>query len=52
MKDSRAKDLTDFEWLKQTRLYWNQETEHVVISIVDVHLVSSYEYLSCKERHS
>eukprot|EP00435_Cladocopium_sp_Y103_P025212 s2336_g6.t1 len=49
-KDARVKDENDFEWLKQTRLYWSTENDHAVISIADVDFIYSYEYLGCKER--
>ncbi|CAE8729611.1 unnamed protein product, partial [Polarella glacialis] len=46
----RVKDENDFEWLKQTRLYWKSENDHALISVADVDFVYSYEYLGCKER--
>ncbi|CAE7456958.1 ODA2 [Symbiodinium sp. CCMP2592] len=49
-KDMKVKDENDFEWLKQTRMYWRTENDHAVISIADVDFIYSYEYLGCKER--
>eukprot|EP00931_Biecheleriopsis_adriatica_P081370 TRINITY_DN5469_c0_g1_i3.p1 TRINITY_DN5469_c0_g1~~TRINITY_DN5469_c0_g1_i3.p1 ORF type:complete len:4660 (-),score=1275.41 TRINITY_DN5469_c0_g1_i3:88-14067(-) len=49
-KDQKVKDENDFEWLKQTRMYWRSENDHAVISIADVDFIYSYEYLGCKER--
>ncbi|CAK0822430.1 unnamed protein product [Prorocentrum cordatum] len=50
VKEGKVKDHNDFEWLKQTRVYWKQETDNAMISIADVDFVYSYEYLGCKER--
>lgn len=55
-KERKAIDANDFEWLKQTRFSWqNQTTDRLgqgacVISICDVDYKYSYEYLGCKER--
>ncbi|OEH76364.1 dynein gamma flagellar outer [Cyclospora cayetanensis] len=44
VKEHRIKDASDFEWLKQTRLYWNADTENTLISIADVEC-----YLTCSQ---
>jgi dynein heavy chain len=49
-KEHKVKDENDFEWLKQTRMYWRTETDHAVIQVADVDFVYSYEYLGVKER--
>lgn len=50
VKEHRVKDHTDFEWLKQTRLYWKPDTDNALIAIADVEFTYSYEYLGVKER--
>ncbi|CDI77652.1 hypothetical protein EPH_0029460 [Eimeria praecox] len=50
VKEHRLKDSSDFEWLKQTRLYWNNDAESALISIADVEFSYCYEYLGVKER--
>lgn len=50
VKEHRLKDASDFEWLKQTRLYWNNDAESALISIADVEFSYCYEYLGVKER--
>lgn len=50
VKEQKVRDENDFEWLKQTRIYWKTETDQAVISIADNDFVYSYEYLGCKER--
>ena len=44
----RVRDPGDFEWLKQVRVYWRNDT--VVTSVCDADFEYSYEYLGVKER--
>jgi dynein heavy chain len=49
----KIKDLNDFEWLRNTRVYWAQEDNapgNVQISITDVNFTYQYEFLGAKER--
>jgi len=50
VRAGKVKDDNDFEWLKQTRMYWKTESDNAVIQIADNDFVYSYEYLGCKER--
>jgi dynein heavy chain, axonemal len=50
VKGNRIKDATDFDWMKNTRIYWKMDEEHVGISITDVEFIYSYEFLGAKER--
>mmetsp|Transcript_8591 Transcript_8591/g.9745 ORF Transcript_8591/g.9745 Transcript_8591/m.9745 type:complete len:2884 (-) Transcript_8591:1352-10003(-) len=49
-KTHKINDASDFDWVKNTRIYWKMDEEHVGISITDVEFIYSYEFLGAKER--
>jgi dynein heavy chain len=49
-KTHKINDATDFDWMKNTRIYWKMDDENVEISITDVSFIYSYEFLGAKER--
>lgn len=46
----KVTNVNDFEWQKQTRLYWKTDVDHCIISITDWEQAYSYEFLGAKER--
>lgn len=48
--EMKCQSVNDFDWQKQTRLYWRQEEDTCMISITDWEASYCYEFLGAKER--
>lgn len=46
----RVKSLLDFEWQAQTRFYYNEENDEIIVRITDVIFLYQNEYLGITER--
>ncbi len=46
----KCKDVNEFDWQKQTRVYWKQELDNCIISVTDWDAPYCYEFLGAKER--
>ncbi|PSN47670.1 Dynein heavy chain 8 [Blattella germanica] len=46
----KIKNPNDFEWLKQSRFYYDDETDDIIVKITDVDFIYQNEFLGCQER--
>jgi dynein heavy chain len=44
------KGVADFDWQKNSRVYWRNDEGHAYISITDIDFQYGYEFLGVRER--
>jgi len=50
VKGHKIKEVADFEWQRNSRVYWDNEKNDIKFSITDVSFFYQYEFLGAKER--